>query len=144
MSDPATSPLGPGLGRLIWIWGPVVVSMAAIFVLSGMSSPPAPIKVSDKTEHFVGYGVLGAITARATAGATLSGLTGGAATTAWVVASLYGVSDEYHQSFVPGRTSDPADALADTAGAAAAILGLKAFGIIARSRRSFGASPRRR
>lgn len=30
--------------------------------------------------------------------------------------SLYGLSDEWHQSFVPGRTMDPLDWLADLAG----------------------------
>ena len=33
-------------------------------------------------------------------------------------ASLYGVSDEFHQLFVPGRMCDPMDWLVDTAGAA--------------------------
>ncbi len=31
--------------------------------------------------------------------------------------SLYGISDEWHQSFVPGRDSSIGDWLADTAGA---------------------------
>ncbi|MEQ1622460.1 MAG: VanZ family protein [Methylococcales bacterium] len=34
--------------------------------------------------------------------------------------SLYGVSDEWHQSFVEGRSSDVMDWLADTSGAALA------------------------
>lgn len=33
------------------------------------------------------------------------------------LASLYGVSDEFHQLFVPGRLCDPADWLTDTLGA---------------------------
>lgn len=35
--------------------------------------------------------------------------------------SLYGISDEWHQSFVAGRFSDIADWLADTGGAALAV-----------------------
>lgn len=35
-----------------------------------------------------------------------------------IVASAYGVTDEFHQLFVPGRACDPADWLVDTAGAA--------------------------
>ncbi|MDD5266195.1 MAG: VanZ family protein [Methylococcales bacterium] len=31
--------------------------------------------------------------------------------------SLYGISDEWHQSFVPGRQSDSTDWMADTSGA---------------------------
>lgn len=35
-----------------------------------------------------------------------------------VVASAYGVTDEFHQLFVPGRACDPVDWMVDTAGAA--------------------------
>lgn len=35
--------------------------------------------------------------------------------------SLYGVTDEFHQSFVPGRTPDVGDWLADTLGATIAM-----------------------
>ena len=38
--------------------------------------------------------------------------------TAFVVIALYGLSDEYHQSFVSGRTATPVDWLVDLAGAA--------------------------
>ncbi|MDR0991105.1 MAG: VanZ family protein [Propionibacteriaceae bacterium] len=34
-----------------------------------------------------------------------------------VLASLYGVTDEFHQSFVPGRSPDPKDWMVDTIGA---------------------------
>jgi len=40
--------------------------------------------------------------------------------TATLLATAYGVTDEYHQSFVPGRTADPMDVVKDLAGAAAA------------------------
>lgn len=36
--------------------------------------------------------------------------------------SLYGITDELHQSWVPGRDSDPLDWLADTIGATLAAL----------------------
>lgn len=39
------------------------------------------------------------------------------------MASFYGVTDEFHQSFVPGRLCDPADWLTDTVGAAIGALG---------------------
>ena len=43
------------------------------------------------------------------------------ATVALAFCSLYGWSDEWHQSFVPGRYSSISDWLADTIGAALSI-----------------------
>ncbi len=34
-----------------------------------------------------------------------------------MIASAYGVTDEFHQSFIPGRSPDPVDWLTDTVGA---------------------------
>lgn len=129
--SPATN-----IGRGLWLWAPVAGYMALVFVLSGMASPPTPAQTSDKTLHFVGYGGLGVVALRATAGGALSGVTGGTAAAAWAIATLYGLTDEYHQSYVPERTADPADALADAAGAASTIGLVWAFGIIARWRRT--------
>lgn len=51
---------------------------------------------------------------------------------AFTGAVLYGVSDEWHQSFVPGRTPDIMDVLTDAIGAA---VGLVLIHQLARSRR---------
>jgi VanZ family protein len=118
--------------------------MALLFALSSTASPPSPAQVDDKLQHFIGYGGLGVVTLRATAGGAFTGITAGTAAAAWVIASVYGVTDEYHQRFVPGRSADAADAVADAAGAATAIGVVWAFGIIVRSRRSSGAATRRR
>ena len=48
------------------------------------------------------------------------------------IAFLYAVSDEIHQSFVPGRVADPLDVAVDAAGIAAAL----ALGVYARGRAS--------
>ena len=45
---------------------------------------------------------------------------GGTAVVAAVVASLYGAFDEWHQLYVPGRSADWFDVLADAIGAIAA------------------------
>ena len=44
---------------------------------------------------------------------------------AFLVSSGYAVTDEYHQTFVEGRHGSPVDWLIDSAGAAAAALGLR-------------------
>ena len=48
---------------------------------------------------------------------------------AFLFCVTYGVIDEWHQSFVPGRDADLGDAAADTVGAA---IGVLAYGWIAR------------
>lgn len=45
-----------------------------------------------------------------------------------VFSSLYGLSDEWHQAFVPGRSSDVFDWLADTLGASLAVMCLRTLG----------------
>jgi VanZ family protein len=50
------------------------------------------------------------------------------------LSSLYGISDELHQSFVPGRTPDVHDWIADTWGAAVAIGVLSAVAFALRRR----------
>ncbi len=46
-----------------------------------------------------------------------------------VIASLYGVTDEFHQSFIAGRDSDVWDWVADTVGASLTLLGLRLINI---------------
>ncbi len=88
----------------------VVAYAALIFVLSSFSSFPVPrgIFSFDKVIHLVEYAVLGFLVARAWPRARWWG--------AAIAATLYGVTDEIHQSFVPGRSADPFDALADAIG----------------------------
>lgn len=123
--------------RRIALWGPVAAYMAAIFVLSAQARlPDLPGGVNDKHAHAATYAGLAALACRAVAGGPLAGLSARGALAAWAMAAGYGVTDELHQSQVPGRTPDLDDWLADAAGAAAAAGGCYAWGIIARSRRS--------
>lgn len=117
------------------LWGPVVGLMLAIFVLSSQSSlPQPPGSISDKVAHALAYGVLGALWYRALAGGRASGLTLRRGLIAVLGATAYGVTDELHQSFVPGRTMELADLRADALGALTAAIVLGACGIILRHR----------
>jgi VanZ family protein len=85
------------------------------FLASSRSSVAAPgVAHADKIGHFLVYGLLATLLLRL-----------GRNSRAWwlalAVTSLFGVSDEWHQSFVPGRSSEWGDWVADTAGAALAI-----------------------
>ena len=99
--------------------------MAVIFVLSGIPNlKELPGGISDFTGHFAGYVLLGALVLRAVAGARWAGVTVGAAARAWLIGAAYGVSDEFHQHFVPGRSPSGVDWVADAAGAAAAVVAI--------------------
>ena len=111
--------------------------MAAIFVASGIPNlGPLPGNTSDKVAHFVAYGLLGVLLTRAFAGAAWAGYTGDAVVRAWVGTTLYGVSDELHQAFVPGRTPSVGDGVADAAGAGLGVLAALAAAQWARRRPS--------
>jgi hypothetical protein len=106
----------------LWIWGPAVAQMAAIFFLSSMATLPSlPGGLTSYTGHVIGYAILGACVLRALARATWQGVTTRTAWWAWVWSAAYGATDEIHQRFVPGRTATVDDWIADAVGAAIAI-----------------------
>jgi len=112
------------------LWVPVFAYMALIFAISAQPDPPLPSQVSDKQGHSLGYMGLTITVGRALAGGAASGATLPVAAGAWAIAATYAASDEWHQSFVPGRTSDFRDWLADAAGALAGAGACWAWGII--------------
>ncbi|RMG21415.1 MAG: hypothetical protein D6729_00770 [Deltaproteobacteria bacterium] len=73
---------------------------------------------SDKVLHFLAYGILAALWMRALWPVAL-GTAAGGALAAVCVAVAFGALDEWHQSFVPARSADVLDLVADAAGAAA-------------------------
>ena len=102
-----------GMGRrLFW---PVIFA-AVMFVASSRSYVAAPgfTRMDDKFAHFAAFGLLATLVCRVGEGWR-------AAVRALVIVAIYAASDEWHQSFVPGRYSDVGDWIADTAGAAVAV-----------------------
>jgi VanZ family protein len=114
-----------------WLWGPAFLQMAAIFVASSIPDLGAlPGGVSDKTGHSVGYALLGALVLRGLSGGRFSGVTWRTVAAAIALSAAYGVSDEFHQSFVPGRTPDVMDVVADAVGATGAAILLWVIGAL--------------
>ena len=132
--------------RRVWVWGPAWAMMALIFGLSSISGlPPAPGGVDDSVAHALAYGVLAALLLRGLSGARWRGVSVSAAGVAVLLATLYGVTDEAHQWFVPGRTVEVSDLVADALGATVAAGLLLAWGIMwsARAGPDSSASPPR-
>ncbi len=116
--------------RQLRLWGPAIAYMAVIFIESSMSDAPLPSRVNDKVAHAGGYALLGVLCARALAGGFAVPLTLPRVVAAVVIAALYGASDEWHQAFVPGRSSDIRDWYADVIGASVGAGLVWACGII--------------
>lgn len=116
--------------RFLWYWGPVCGYAGLIFYLSAQPHPeehlPFVMHFSDKVLHAVEYAVLGALCYRAVYGGH-DAWRQQAIPAAILLASLYGVSDEVHQAFVPFRDSNWLDWMADTIGAAVGVVGVSRF-----------------
>ena len=86
--------------------------------------PQSDWKYLDKLYHFLGYTVLGFLVVRALLNASPQFFFGSPWTAALLVVALYAASDEWHQSFVPGRSSDRMDWVADCLGSALGVLAM--------------------
>ena len=104
--------------RFTFYWLPVLVYCAAIFIQSSLPAtghlPPWPHL--DKVLHVAAYALLGLLFFRALSAGRFAGSPNLTLILSIVLTGLYGLSDEIHQSFVPARSAEAADALADLAG----------------------------
>jgi VanZ family protein len=95
--------------------------MGAIFFVSGMPIAPLPAGVDDKTGHVAAYVGLAILAVRAVAGGLPCRVVASVAGLAFAITGGYGMFDELHQWFVPGRSADVADWYADITGAVVGI-----------------------
>ena len=127
--------------RRITAWLPALIYMGLIWTLSSFTfdAPIEHVPLRDKGVHFAEYGMLGFLVAHATLRTWPAHHVMRTAALAICITVLWGWLDEIHQAFVPGRSSDALDLVADAAGA---IVGTGARVVVhqvlsmARSRRS--------
>jgi VanZ family protein len=112
MTVKASSNVSQSIRRKAW---PLVFA-ALIFIASERPAPSGPdVAGTDKAVHFVVYGVLATMTCRLGNGWP-------AAARAVLATACFGALDEWHQSFVPARSAEFADWIADTLGAIVAVI----------------------
>lgn len=98
----------------LWRYGPVLLWMAVLFIASAQSSLPSadePLldKILKKYGHITAYAILMWLLLRAMyEGKHLSARQ---SLLAFAILLAYAASDEFHQSFVPGRTSKVTDVI---------------------------------
>ena len=101
-------------------WLPALLWAGVIFGLSSISGaqiPGVPLPSADKIAHLGVYGIFGILCFRGLR-ATTNLSPRGLILAGSMIAFGYGVSDEVHQIFVPGRSSEVGDLLADVVGGA--------------------------
>ena len=122
------------LGKFFKVWYPSLVMMVVIFIMSSFPAVDSDkqsgfiinalttlfpdlagvdflVNIVRKSAHFIEYTVLGFFTAR---GFKLS------KKSPWfsvLASAVYASTDEFHQTFIPGRSGEVGDILIDTAGA---------------------------
>ena len=120
-----SAPAVPDRRSMLGSWVPVVTWAAVIFAFSSVPSLSTELGTWDtilrKLAHLAEYAILGALLARALRHPAV----------AVVLAGLYAVSDELHQTFVEGRVGAPLDVAIDTLGA---LLGVLAWAYVVRRR----------
>ncbi len=105
-------------------WGPVALYASVIFYLSSLPSlKPLPIfellwelDPEKFVFHLFEYSILGYLLLRAVVNSNNTAFAEKALLTATLLGFAYGISDEFHQYFVPFRTASFTDALADGMG----------------------------
>lgn len=106
------------ISRFTHYWLPVIGYCTAIFIQSSFPTteqlPAWPFL--DKILHVTAYSLLGFLVFRALATGRMANKPNLVLIISVLFAGLYGLSDEWHQSFVPGRSPEAADALADLIG----------------------------
>jgi VanZ family protein len=95
--------------KLLWRWLPVIVWLAVIFGGSSIGSlPRADDKVLDaighRIAHMIEFAVLGALLLRALS--ERGSITWRQVLGVMLLCGLYGLTDEWHQAYVPGRSSE--------------------------------------
>jgi len=111
---PPARPIAPGIRRRrIHRWVAVAVWASVIFGASSLHGSQVPGRFG-ALAHFLEYAVLGVLVAGAL---RVDHAQSRSAVLGVTLASLYAITDEFHQAFVPGRVPDPLDWGTDTLGA---------------------------
>jgi VanZ family protein len=105
-------------------WLPLISYSTLIVIQSHFPTPDVVPRLPffDKLLHAGGYGLLGLLFCRAYRSRWRAAPGRFLARRAVLSAALFGLSDEIHQHFVPFRTADPWDVLADAVGAAIGVI----------------------
>ena len=109
-------------------WPPVIVWMGVIFIGSSIGSIPrvggsALDSLIHRVVHILEFAILGLLVLRALS--RKRPVTRREIMWTLIVVAIYGASDEFHQRFTPGRSSEALSVLFDVAGGALGVWGYR-------------------
>jgi len=98
-----------------WRWLPLMLAMVVIFIASHQPAADLPNfglwdVAFKKTGHVLGYAMLALLALRAVLDWQRPYLA------AFIIVLLFSISDEFHQTFIPGRHGMPLDVFIDICG----------------------------
>jgi len=127
------------LKRFVLYWLPLILYCLFIYIQSAHPSPEQipSIPFIDKVLHCAAYGIMGILFYRAYQTLRIKDNIHMLILISVVSASLYGISDEIHQSFVPFREASVGDVIADIIGAFSGVY-LYQLVVVSRERESGG------
>lgn len=124
--------------KVLLVYTPLTIYWLALIIGTSLPTVSVPsVALGDKLVHFIAYLILSVLLNLALIYQTKSiFLKANHTISALVISSAYGILDEFHQGFIPGRSQDIFDWVADTIGAIAGVV------IILYLKKKFGFYPK--
>ncbi len=97
-----------------WIFWMILITLQSSF--SGIPIPDMGITYTDKILHFIVFGILGFLITRGMRYSKIEYLKTRPVLTAILLGCVFALSDEVHQAFVPARSAEVLDWVADFMG----------------------------
>ena len=111
--------------KFLWYQFPAIICALAIFIQSSMSNLKTPdlgFSFQDKIAHLLEYAIFGFFLIRSFVFQNNEYIARNWKWIVFITGSLYAVSDEIHQYFVPGRFAALGDVIADILGVVISII----------------------
>lgn len=116
--------MSPRFRHFLVFWMPVCLYCMGIFIQSSYPSVAhlRDVPFGDKYLHILGYALLGFLFFRAFRSSRPKIRLLGLSLISISASTAYGISDEFHQHFVPSRSADVLDVLADMIGSSFGVM----------------------
>ena len=110
--------------KFLYYWLPVFIYACLIFYLSSLPEVPLVTEITKETLilHMIEYAILSILLFRAFTNSKNTVLRNNAIFLAIIIAILYGITDEIHQYFVPGRFLNHLDIIANGIGSSIVLM----------------------